>query len=494
MNTHALSTSKAAYRGSADRWGQEASGASVAACRRPMRVRKPLYFAAALAALLGADALVPRPANLPPALLSREQLIALVRPVPPPSVEEVPAPEPEAPEPPPPVAAGAPDARVPARVRAPLSDREPFAVTEDPRWEELEAKLARRVVGKPEVVRVVHLGDSEIANEMVAKTLRRHFVARYGEAGPGFALALAPWNWYLREGFHHQEPDGFVARSFALVKDGSGNFGPGGVAFDSRGKRATAEVKIDSAGHPSCEVALYYGVQPGGGALEVLAGGKPVGQVETDGAATDVARRDFHLSPCPKTLAVRTQSGPVRVFGWSVEWGQPGVVWSTVGVVSASATHFLRYNDGLIGRALASLEPDLVVVAHGLNFVQKPGASQHDEGEGLRRLLAELKERVPHAACLVMSPYPIAYTENDKVEPSLATLPLAKLQRKIAREAGCAFLDRLKLAGGPRQALKWLNGRPRILSGDYVHLTEPGSEKVGTDVANALLTHLKGPR
>jgi hypothetical protein len=89
-----------------------------------------------------------------------------------------------------------------------------------------------------------------------------------------------------------------------------------------------------------------------------------------------------------------------------------------------------------------------------------------------------------------MSPYPIAYADGDQVAPSTSTEKLAKMQRQVAEEHGCAFLDRLTLEGGPKTALRWLNSRPRILSGDYVHLTSPGSEKVGTDVAMTLLTRL----
>jgi lysophospholipase L1-like esterase len=187
---------------------------------------------------------------------------------------------------------------------------------------------------------------------------------------------------------------------------------------------------------------------------------------------------------------VKALGTPARVFGWSVEWGQPGVVWSPLGVVGASSAHFLRYGQGRIGDALASLKPDLLVVAHGLNVASKPSRPPEEERQGLQRLLEELRQGAPNAACLVMSPYPIAYADGDQVAPSASTAQLAKMQRQVAREQGCAFLDRLTLEGGPKTALRWLSSRPRILSGDYVHLTNPGSEKVGTDVAQTLLTRL----
>ena len=46
------------------------------------------------------------------------------------------------------------------------------------------------------------------------------------------------------------------------------------------------------------------------------------------------------------------------------------------------------------------------------------------------------------------------------------------------------------LEGGAQQSLKWLNSHPKLLSGDNVHLTRAGAEKVGSDVAELLLKEL----
>ena len=51
--------------------------------------------------------------------------------------------------------------------------------------------------------------EAGIAGDDVATTIRKAFVKRYGDAGPGFALAASPWDWYRREHFNHELPDGF---------------------------------------------------------------------------------------------------------------------------------------------------------------------------------------------------------------------------------------------------------------------------------------------
>jgi len=516
-----------------------------------MQTLKPLYFLAVMAVLLTVDMVLPRPEGWPKPLLPKERALALLhlgaepsaspaspddveraapelppvlaskkpfgpelppnfsppKPFGPPLPPDYAPPKPFGPELPPnfvvakapapagtgatPQAladaqAGTTPASIDGKPAKPLPE-EPFVKPEDPRWSKLEAKLAQRASGEDAVVRVVHIGDSEIANDLVARTLRRHFVERYGDAGPGFVLALAPWTWYARDGFTSEQPDAFSSHSVALTRKGDGNFGPGGVAFDARSNKAQAMLSMDPQGHPTCEAALLYGIQPDGAELELFADGKSLERISSAGEEVKVGRKELHLDPCPKKLSVRAHGTPSRLFGWTVEWGKPGVTWSSLGVVGASSIHYLRYGAGRIGDGLAALKPDLLVVSHGLNVANRPAPPPQEERQGLERILAELKAAAPNAACLVMSPYPIAYADGDQINPSPATALLAKMQREVAKEQGCAFLDRQAMEGGPKMALRWLNTKPRILSGDYVHLTNSGSEKVGTDVAQKLL-------
>jgi hypothetical protein len=369
--------------------------------------------------------------------------------------------------------------------------RDQLEVPQTPAWERLRGKLLalERHSGDAGVVRVLHLGDSEIAGDDVASTIRRAFVKRYGDAGPGFAFAAAPWDWYRREHFTHTLPDGFNMRSVAYPLKGSPSFGPGGIAFDATAEGATARVGVKGP-DDACTVRFVYQTSPRGGALDLLMDGKAEQRVVTDAPALGVERFEKDFDACPHELAVSAASLPVRVFGWSVERRHPGVVWSTLGVVSASAIHFLKEPSGLIGKSLQTLSPDLLVVAFGLNVSNVPTPPSPEEARGLERILAEYQAANPDGACLVMSPYPIAYAADDQVLASPSTALLVAQQRRVARARGCAFLDRLDLEGGAEKALEWLTSQPKLLSADNVHLTHSGAEKVGGDVARLLLRQL----
>jgi lysophospholipase L1-like esterase len=359
-------------------------------------------------------------------------------------------------------------------------------------WDRFVEKVRAIQGGPPRRTRIVHLGDSEIAGDRFVSTLRADVAARVGLGGPGFALVSPPWHWYRRAGFASLSSTGFVHRSFVFAKGNAGNFGPGGVAFDAVDGEARADVRLEPAvvGGP-CAVALLYAPQPGGGELEVFADDAPLGRVSLDGGGPVAAWR-HSATTCPKTFSARVRRLPARLFGWSVESGERGVVWTSLGIVGANASALSRYAPGHLGAALAQLEPDLVVASYGLNLTGHGAPVPRSEGEQLVRLMAEIRATRPDTACLVMSPYPVLVEADGALAPSETTKRLARVQRAAAQAAGCVFLDRERLVGGPAVALEWLNQKPRYLSGDYVHLTPAGASFVSRKVSRLLLGELFG--
>ncbi len=340
--------------------------------------------------------------------------------------------------------------------------------------------------------RVVQLGDSEIAGDRFVSTLRTDMAARIGLGGPGFALASPPWHWYRRAGFDVLESQGFKGRSFIFGKGTEGNYGPGGVAFDAvdAGARVDARLAAGTAG-AGCTIELLHASQPGGGAIEVFVDDVSAGVVELAGDDA-VASWRHEASACPRRLSARVRRLPARVFGWSVESTRSGIVWTSLGTVGANASALSRYAQGRLGQALALLQPDLVVATYGLNLTGHGAPVPRAEGEQLQRAMAEIRALRPDTACLVMSPYPVLVATDGALAPSSTTRRLASVQRRAAQAAGCVFLDREKLVGGPDVALEWLNRKPRYLSGDYVHLTPEGASYVSRTVSRLLIGEIFG--
>lgn len=481
-------------------------------------MKKAVQLLFGVGILLLVDALLPRPAWMPPALVNGTTFNARWWPTtPPPPAAPLVAEleledEPDEPPPPPrPPIAQAPPAPEPQVVTAVFGPPRPVAPAPRPvrhgkpaapvealpnsfvapvaaGWDDFRARLAELEEGKRDKVRVVQLGDSEIAGDWVSRTLRRQFSSRYGVGGQGFSLAMAPWPWYWREGFHHTEPNGFLVKSFVFGKSADGNYGPGGIGFDSTHKGATATVVLDNPPEDGCELSFHYGTSPSGGEVDVFAGTQKLERISTVGPDRLSAVKRFTLKECPSKLTATVASdAKVRIFGWSIESTNPGIVWSSLGVVSANAANLQHYSAAQLTKALQDLRPDLVVLGYGLNLVHTGTPPPSAERAIFKNILAELRDGLKDARCLALSPYPIVISTDGNLSASTAVSVLARYQRGAAEEAGCAFLDRERLTGGPETGLKWLESKPRLLSGDYVHLTEKGSERLGRQMARVLL-------
>lgn len=334
--------------------------------------------------------------------------------------------------------------------------------------------------GQRQTVHVVHLGDSEIAGDGVTDTIRKEMSRRFGYGGPGFALAMKGFPSYYRQGWEHPSAKDFRARSYPLKQAEDGAYGPGGVAFDAKKVGASAEVKLTGeAPAAGCAVSFFYWRQPDGGTLELAADGQPFAELDSAAAqpGSGVLRQSF--APCPRKLKVTvTSAGPTRIFGWSVIHATPGIVWSSMGVLSARDAHLANYGPGLIGAALQDLEPDLLVLSFGLNltaYPQIPGKYKQE----LEPVVARVRSEVPRTDCLLVGPYPNGVSLDGEIRSSPSVPYISRKQEQVALEQGCAFMDRFVLSGGAKATRQWLDHQPKLLAADLVHLTHVGAARMG---------------
>jgi len=64
---------------------------------------------------------------------------------------------------------------------------------------------------------------------------------------------------------------------------------------------------------------------------------------------------------------------------------------------------------------------------------------------------------------------------------------MIEVQRRTAKNLGCAFWDVRGLMAGSGGFARWQNHEPRLASSDLVHLTKDGLELVGQSLADGLL-------
>jgi lysophospholipase L1-like esterase len=405
----------------------------------------------------------------PPPLVSPDAVVALGEPL----RREEPAQEPVAPLEASPVALIAPAPR-----RGIASHR----------WEGFLAKLRALEMGRRRAVRVVHLGDSELVADGPTRAIRQAMTARFGDGGPGFALVASPVRWHVVDGWRHHAPAGMVAYTIPHGKLVSGAYGPAGIAFEANAG-AHATVDLEHRGEVGCTIRFSYGRRADGGRVRVLADAFPLFEAETEGSGLGVV--ETTRTPCPRRFELVTHDGPTRLYGYEVRYDQPGITWSTLGVLGAQLTHLDHYAEGALEEGLAALEPDLVVLNFGLNRAAGPYLPPESYADDVARVLARIRHGLPEAACLVIGPYPSGKTRDDGTVARVGEA-VSRHQRAAAEREGCAFLDRFALSGGPMAAIRWATGHPRVLSGDYHHMTRLGAERMGQAVANVLLAQYDG--
>jgi len=355
-------------------------------------------------------------------------------------------------------------------------------------WEAFLERLGELEAGKRDKVRVIHLGDSELVADGTSGAIRRRLAQRFGLGGLGFSLVANPLPWYQREYWRHHDGVGFTVYSYVYGRQISGMYGPGGVAFDAPpGSHAfvTAKHPVSSA----CTIKLFYAYLPRGGVIELTLDGTYRASIDTERWRSGIGAWSHSFDSCPRELNLATRKRYTRLYGWSVEYAGRGIIWSSLGVVAARITQLVHYQPQHLREALAALEPDLVVLTFGLNLAALPWPPPPTYRNEALQMMRRVRSAVPNAACLVTGPYPVGYPKKDgSINPEARSAEVVgEYQRAAAEAVGCVFLDRFRLAGGKSAARRWVAAHPKILAGDYQHLTVEGSNRMGRAIAEVLL-------
>ncbi|MBK9089847.1 MAG: hypothetical protein IPL90_12690 [Holophagales bacterium] len=177
----------------------------------------------------------------------------------------------------------------------------------------------------------------------------------------------------------------------------------------------------------------------------------------------------------------------MTLYGVVLETSGPGLVYDAVGANGASIHALNRLEETDWIEALALRGSDLVILNYGTNESTMEGVGgpryEREYAEAIRRVRTAL----PEASVLVMAPM----DRGERLEDgSIGTLPsirrLVTVQRRIARENGCAFFDTFAAMGGEGTMGRWYESEPRLVTGDFTHTTKPGSDRVARLLVGAL--------
>jgi lysophospholipase L1-like esterase len=344
--------------------------------------------------------------------------------------------------------------------------------------------LWRTELGAPgAITRVLHYGDSPVTADSITADVRSLLQQHFGDAGHGFVLVAKPWAWYGHRGVEMQGKGWRIAAA-TQVRAKDGFHGLGGVSFEGdAGATSHFELVEDHA-----QLEVHFLRQPGGGVLTVEAEGQKLGQVETAGPDKQPDYQTFPLNAGARDIDLLVERGPVRLFGVSFERNTPGVIYNSLGLNGGQVQVVVRYFDKpQWNEELQHQHPDLVVINYGTNESIYADYIERSYPGELRQVIERVKEAVPRASVLIMSPMDRGQRDASSRITTVPTLPrLVEIQRQMALDMGCAFFNTFQAMGGEGTMARWYDSQPRLVSADFTHPLPAGARKVGVLLDQAL--------
>ena len=332
------------------------------------------------------------------------------------------------------------------------------------------------------ITRVLHYGDSPTTADSITSDIRRLLQARFGDAGHGYLLIAKPWAWYGHNGIK-LDGRGWTIEPANQGWARDGIHGLGGVSFKGEPGAASRVILPDDQ---YTRVIIYYLAQPGGGNFTISTREAKIEQVHTAADEMKPSFAELNLPPGTRAIQLAVTSGSVRLFGYRFDKDHTGVQYSSLGVNGAQVQMIVRHFDaGQWTLQLRHENPDLVVISYGTNESLYPAYVEKEYPRELRRVIATLREALPHASILLMGPMDRGTGPDISTPPALHAI--IEAQRKAAAETGCAFFNTFAAMGGEGTMNRWYHSQPRLVSADFLHPMPAGAAIVGSLFEKALM-------
>ncbi len=325
-------------------------------------------------------------------------------------------------------------------------------------------KTGKRTPGA--VTRIVHYGDSPTTADLITGDVRAMLQQQFGDAGHGFILVAKPWAWYQHRGVELSAA-GWHAYPASRFTAHDGFFGLGGVSFTGTDSAHT-RILLSDPGQSSFELSFLR--EPGGGAIAISANGHEVASVSTRADIKSPGFAAFTVAGGASSLELHPQ-GSVRLFGLTAEKPGPGVVYDSLGLNGGSIpvlSHIFEPRHW--AEELRHRHPDLVIINYGTNEADFTAFIDKQYEKELREAVRRIRQALPRTSILMMSPMDRGHRVTGGAIETLETIPrIVEIQRRVARDTGCAFFDTFAAMGGAGTMARWYAAQPRLVSADLIH-------------------------
>ncbi len=257
---------------------------------------------------------------------------------------------------------------------------------------------------RKEPVRVLHLGDSLIASDLITDMIRDRLQTRHGNGGRGFLFLDRPTRSSGRTVRTGIASPGWKIEKITEDRADLPPLGVPGVAFTANAPGELSRFQTDGA----ASAQLFFLGRPNGGGFTVAADGSQLQQISTRRDSLGPTSVTVPLPPRTKELSLQSGGGgPVTLFGPSFQAPAAGVIYDSIGLPGSTAQVLLKSEEASFKADLEGRAPSLVVVMLGGNEaleLSRQRLAPEAAREHFESLLQRLQAGAPQAACLLIGP------------------------------------------------------------------------------------------
>ncbi len=345
-----------------------------------------------------------------------------------------------------------------------------------------------------QTVSVIHLGDSHVQAGHFTIPIRKSFTQRWGDGGLGW---VAPFRLLGTNPPIHTNVRASSAGTsgIKITEKDYDRESPTGMVLQTKESGDISYTFQCGGGQTFDRIVIYRQRETGPFTLS----GDSLRTLAQDTLTREPIVTDTLLVGRYVSSAEVTAPASAVWYGASLERSSGGVLVHTIGYNGAT---YYTYGKGSFARSVAILRPRLIILSLGTNESVSRSFNRNGFGAEVARMVQSLRASNPDCAIVLTSPlanyqrirtahkrrrgkrrrrrtvYRTTYRANTNCQ-----LVADELQQQ-ARELGCGYIDLFAHFGGAAGAGQLLSDG--ILSGDRVHLTAAGYNKVGEAIATAL--------
>ena len=346
--------------------------------------------------------------------------------------------------------------------------------------------------------RIVQIGDSLTAGDMLSDGWRQQLNSHFGNGGRGAVAGGRPYAGFLTWGVTtHNSPGWAFNGTFGrLWHDGAPPIGLSSYTKTANSPGEVLSLTADATDYAFDSFTICGVTGPAEGNVIVSFGGLEK-EMSFTSPTPGALCRSFAAPNLALSATVTTKNiAPVSITSMASFRGRGGVSLSNLGVPGSLLRNFQRTDDKVVAAELAAYRPDLIGIAFGTNEGFDTDLNVADYDRLLRAQVLRIRRLAGIGIPIMLLGPPNAMTRSSEIANAGDTpatvcetglmvpghiAAVRSVQRRVAAEMGLAFWDWGAAMDTPCAMFNWRTAK--LATRDAVHLTRPGGQRLGAILA-----------